>query len=165
MVVDTNVSEGDIGGVKVGDKVAFSVDAFPSRNFQGVVSQVRQSPQTVQNVVTYDVVVSVDNSSLALKPGMTASARIVIDERSDVIRVPNQALRYAPAILGEEKPPSGARIWLLRDGRPTAVPVAPGLDDDSFTEIVSGDVKPGDQVITAQQGPTASGTAMPRLRF
>ena len=76
----------------------------------------RQSPQTVQNVITYDVVVSVDNSDLALKPGLTAATRIIIDRRSDVLRVPNQALRYVPTgtVLGETKQ---SRVWVLRDGR------------------------------------------------
>ncbi len=100
MQVDTNVSESDIGGIKEGDKAFFTVDAFPKRSFEGTVTQVRQSPQTVQNVVTYDVVVSVDNTDLALKPGMTAATRIVIDERDDVLRVPSQALRYVPAGAG-----------------------------------------------------------------
>jgi HlyD family secretion protein len=162
MEVDTNVSEGDIGGISVGDTVTFSVDAFPKRTFEGGVRQVRQSPQTVQNVVTYDVVVGVDNSDLSLKPGMTAATRIVIDRRSDVMRVPNQALRYVPrGFTGDERQ---AQVWVLRDGRPVAVPVVPGLDDDSFTEIVSGDFKPADQVITAERS-AASGTVAPRLRF
>src|SRR5208337_1853332 len=106
-------------------------------------------------VVTYDVVVGVDNTDLALMPGMTASTQIIIDQRSDVLRVPDQALRYVPA--GTTTPraapgaPGQARVWLLRDGHAAAVPVVLGLDDDSFTELVSGDVKPGDQVITAEQ--------------
>ena len=130
---------------------------FPKRIFHGAVTQVRQSPQTVQNVVTYDVVVSVDNSDLALKPGMTAATRIIIDQRDDVLRVPDQALRYRRRAdrSGGESPAcrdaAHAQIWVLRDGQPVAVPVVTGLDDDSFTEIVSGDLKPGDQVITGEQ--------------
>ena len=96
MEVDTNVSESDIGVIKEGNTARFTVDAFPNRMFQGTVAQVRQSPQTVQNVVTYDVVVSADNSDLALKPGMTASVQLIIAERGDVIRVPDQALRFNP---------------------------------------------------------------------
>jgi HlyD family secretion protein len=96
MQVDTNVSESDIGEIKEGNKALFTVDAYPERTFEGTVSQVRQSPQTVQNVVTYDVVVSVDNRDLALKPGMTAANRVISDQRTDVLRVPSQALRYAP---------------------------------------------------------------------
>ncbi|MCC6779136.1 MAG: efflux RND transporter periplasmic adaptor subunit [Hyphomicrobiales bacterium] len=165
MQVDTNVSESDIGGIEVGDKATFSVDAFPRRTFSGTVGQVRQSPQTIQNVVTYDVVVSVDNANLALKPGMTASTRVVVDERADVLRVPNQALRYAPPGQAFDRA-AGQRVWALREGRPTAVVVVTGLDDDSFTEIVSGDVKPGDLVITSERSASAgSTTTSPRLRL
>jgi HlyD family secretion protein len=178
MQVDTNVSESDIGGIKEKNQGSFTVDAFPKRVFQGTVSQVRQSPQTVQNVVTYDVVISVDNSDLALKPGMTAAARIVTDQRTDVVRVPNQALRYAPKGLAETpgqpaKQPAATtgsqanqgQVWVLRDGAPVAIPVVLGLDDDSFTEIVSGDVRPGDQVITGEQSTAAGQAAVPRLRL
>jgi HlyD family secretion protein len=172
MQVDTNVSESDIGGIKEGNRATFTVDAFPRGTFRGTVSQVRQSPQTVQNVVTYDVVVSVDNKDLALKPGMTAATRIVVDERRDVLRVSSQALRYAPAAEG--RPAGGARrgrnadthgrVFVLRDGDPVAVPVTIGLDDDSFTEIVSGDLKPGDLVITSEQRAAAT-AALPRPRL
>jgi HlyD family secretion protein len=168
MQVDTNVSESDVGGLKEGSNASFTVDAFPKRTFEGSVVQVRQSPQTVQNVVTYDVVVSVDNSDLALMPGMTASTRIVIDRRSDVIRVPDQALRYTPGGLAGTLPgkPNGktVQVWILRDGQAIPVSVVLGLDDDSFTEIVGGDLKPGDQVIVAEQrGSTGSAVPLPRL--
>jgi HlyD family secretion protein len=170
MEVDTNVSESDIGGVKLGNKTTFTVDAFPKRIFAGVVSQVRQSPQTVQNVVTYDVVVTVQNSDLSLKPGMTAATATVTESREDVTRVPNQALRYRPSNPSAAqlpKPAEGqARIWVLRDGQPAAVLVVTGLDDDNYTEIASGDLKPGDQVITGEQaGGTASPSRPPALRL
>jgi HlyD family secretion protein len=164
MEVDTNTSEGDMGGVKEGAKTTFTVDAFPQRVFNGAVTQVRQSPQTVQNVVTYDVVVGVDNSDLALVPGMTASTQIIIDQRKDVLRVPNQALRYAPGGLsattagGARTPPNKQpKVWVLRDGQPVAVAVDTGLSDDNFTEIVKRDLKPGDQVISAESGGHVSG--------
>jgi len=165
MEVDANVSESDIGGIKPGNKAGFTVDAYPKRTFEGAVSQVRQSPQTVQNVVTYDVVIGVDNSDLTLMPGMTAASRIVIDHRSDVLRVPNQALRYVPHGLSGAAQPDRAQVWVLREGRPTPIAVVTGLDDDNFTEIVNGDVKPGDLAITAEQIATAGKTAMPRLNL
>lgn len=166
MQVDTNVSESDIGGIKLGDKATFTVDAFPRRIFQGVVGQVRQAPQTVQNVVTYDVVVNVDNSDLALKPGMTAATRIVVDRRDDIIRVPNVALRYRPSGAADgSREPGQTRIWVLRDGQPVAVAVVIGLDDDRFAEVLKGDIKSGDQVITGEQRSASSRPAMPRLRF
>jgi HlyD family secretion protein len=164
------VSESDIGGVKEGNNATFTVDTFPKRIFAGRVSQVRQSPQTVQNVVTYDVVVSVQNTDLNLKPGMTAATAIVTDSREAVMRVPDQALRYRPSNPSAAqltKPADGqARVWVLRDGQPAAVSVVTGLEDDSYTEIVSGDLKPGDQVITGEQtGGTASPSRPPALRL
>lgn len=149
MEVDTNVSESDIGGIKLGDNATFTVDAFPHRVFEGIVSQVRQSPQTVQNVVTYDVVVAVDNRELVLKPGMTASTQIVLDQRKNVLRIPNQAMRYAP--MGAAPPSSGEpRVWVLRDGNAVEIPVSLGLDDGNFTEVIRGDLAAGDAVITAE---------------
>lgn len=147
MQVDTNVSESDIGGIKEGDPATFTVDAFPRRTFEGTVTQVRQSPQTVQNVVTFDAVIGVPNTDLALKPGMTASTRIVVARKDGVIRVPNQALRYAPAGTNGH----GTYVWLLRNGQPVRVVVTPGLEDETHTEIVAGDVKEGDDVIVAEQ--------------
>ena len=163
MQVDANVSEGDIGGIKLGNKATFTVDAYPKRTFEGKVTQVRQSPQTVQNVVTYDVVISVDNSDFALKPGLTAASRIVVDQREGVTRVPNQALRYIPRSFPRAALSDRARVWVLRDGQPVAVTVVTGLDDGSFTEIVSGDLKPGDPVVTAEQVATANRAVMPRF--
>src|SRR5664279_3989923 len=172
MQVDTNVSESDIGGITDGDKSIFTVDAFPKRTFEGTVSQVRQSPQTVQNVVTYDVVVGIDNADLALKPGMTAANRIITDQRTDVLRVPSQALRYAPVTAGatrrtgtagRTRPAEQGRVWVLRDGKAVRVAVTTGLDDDTYTEIVKGELKADDQVIIAEQRTNSSKTAPPRL--
>jgi HlyD family secretion protein len=161
MEVDTNVSESDIGPVKETNAATFTVDAFPGCVFKGSVVQVRQSPQTVQNVVTYDVVVGVDNSDLALKPGMTASTQIVTDQRADVLRLPDQALRYTP---GGGSPVPG-RVWLLRDGTPVPVAVVTGLDDDSFTEVLSGELRPGDQTIVGEQHDGAARGAVPAPRL
>ena len=166
MQVDANISESDIGGIAEGNKATFTVDAYQARVFEGVVSQVRQSPQTVQNVVTYDTVISVPNPDLTLKPGMTASTRIVIDQRADVLRVPNAALRYTPpgvAAGGMVAAGTGrsaarqSRVWVLRDGAPVALAVVTGLDDENFTEIVSGALQSGDLVIVGST--TAAGNA------
>jgi HlyD family secretion protein len=155
MQVDTNVSESDIGGVKEGDRASFTVDTFPQRVFDGRVIQVRQSPQTVQNVVTFDAVIGIANADGALKPGMTASARIVADERSDVVRVPNQALRFNPAGAGATE--KGAHVWLLRDGKPVRLAVTVGLDDENYSELTAGDLKPGDSVVVGEDHQTPSG--------
>ena len=165
MQVDANVSESDIGGIKQGNRATFTVDAYSKRTFEGRVTQVRQSPQTVQNVVTYDIVISVDNVDLALKPGLTAATAITIDQRDNVLRVPNQALRFVPSGTAIERSDQ-AQIWLLRDGKPELVRVTTGLDDEAYTEIVQGSLKAGDQVITAEQRDTANArTAVPRPRL
>jgi HlyD family secretion protein len=162
MEVDTNVSESDIGGLKEGQRASFTVDAYPKRSFEGTVSQIRQSPQTVQNVVTFDIVVTVNNRDLALKPGLTAATRIIVDQQDDVLRVPNTALRYRPSsVVGPDGPE--ARVWVLRNGQPPPVSIVTGLDDDGFTEIVSGDLQVDEQVITGEQSMTRT-TIMPRLR-
>lgn len=166
MQVDTNVSESDVGGLKLGDRATFTIEAFASRVFAGSVTQIRQAPQTVQNVVTYDVILGVDNTDLALMPGMTATTRIVIDERGDVLRVPDQALRFVPA---SAVPAAGAvakpRVWVLRGGKPSAVDVTTGLDDDTYSEITGGDLKPGDTVIVGEQRDAARNTAPLRFGF
>ncbi|CAN2536063.1 Macrolide+export+protein+MacA [Methylocapsa aurea] len=158
MQVDTNVSESDIGAVRLGQRASFTVESFPNRPFDGEVTQVRQSPQTIQNVVTYDAVISVPNPDLLLKPGMTATARVIIDKRDDALRAPNAALRYTPGGLPTIGPlvaaPDGSgavRLFVLREGSPQAVFFTQGLDDDAYTEIVKGDLRPGDEVIVGEQ--------------
>jgi HlyD family secretion protein len=173
MEVDTSVSESDIGGVKESDKATFTVDAYPRRVFEGTVTQVRQSPQTVQNVVTFDAVVGVSNADGVLMPGMTAATRIVIDQKRGVVRVPNQALRYVPGGITGGAAPSvstGAaeetRVWVLRARQAVPITVVPGLDDENYTEIAQGDLRAGDQVITAEESESAAGRSslpLPRL--
>lgn len=158
MQVDTNVSESDVGGVRAGENVDFTVDAYSERVFSGVVAQVRQAPITVQNVVTYDVVVSVANPELLLMPGMTANITIVTDRRDDVLRVPLRALAFSPhrhAAAGAAPPHkhrAGPRVWMISDGRLHPVPIARGLDDGNYVEVQSGDLKPGDEVVIDESG-------------
>lgn len=162
MQVDSSVSESDIGAVRVGNDVSFTVDAFPSRVFHGRVVQVRQAPQTVQNVVTYDVVSEAPNPELLLKPGMTTAARIVIEHHDGVLRVPNQAIRYSPATAPaaeQERVGSASHIWLLRDGSPVLVPVVTGLSDESYTEIARGTVNADDPVIVSELSAISSAPA------
>ena len=163
MQVDTNVSESDIAGAKAGAAASFTVEAFPGRTFQGTVSQVRQAPVSVQNVITYDVVVAAANPDLLLKPGMTATARIIIASRADVLRVPDQALHFTPA-TARGKAPASPQVWVLRGRTPMAVKVTPGLDDGAFVEIAGGDLKVGDPVIvSAGRTPRKAAGAPPRL--
>jgi HlyD family secretion protein len=163
MQVDTNVSESDIAGAAKGADADFTVDAFPDRTFHGHVAQVRQAPISVQNVITYDVVITVDNPQLLLKPGMTATAKIVKARSRGVLRVPSQALRFTPAGAGKHGTKTAKsrqqKVWVQRDGKLVAIPVTVGLDDDSFAEIKSGDLKLGDQVVVSVAAAGTSGTA------
>ena len=157
MQVSASVSESDIGPVGPEQEVSFSVDAYPAATFTGRVEQVRNAPITVQNVVTYDVMVSVDNRDLLLKPGMTANVTIATATRPDALRVATSALRFRPPTEGDgaaaaAPPPSDrhrARVWVLDDGaRPRPVEVRTGIADDRFTEITEG-LAAGEQVNVA----------------
>ena len=162
MQVDTNVSESDIGDIRSGQTAAFTVDAFPGREFQAEVGQVRQAPITVQNVVTYDVVVEVANPELLLKPGMTANVTVITAARDNVLRVPLQALRFSPKkhrseITASDAPPTvhhrssnQARVWLHDGAALKPVTITRGIDDGNSVEIVSGDLKEGDVIVTDQ---------------
>jgi HlyD family secretion protein len=124
MQVDTNVDEADVGRVALGQKVEFSVDAYPDRTFHGTVSQIRIAPITVQNVVTYDVVITVDNTDLRLKPGMTANVSIIVANKSGVLKIPNAALRFRPSDKDLGK--SGAEQVTKESGRPQGGPPTAG---------------------------------------
>jgi HlyD family secretion protein len=181
MQIDTNVAESDIGAVKVGQEVDFTVDAYPDTTFKGKVWQKRQAPITVQNVVTYDVVIQVNNSDFRLMPGMTANVSIIIETRHDVLRITNASLRFrmtdrsagggAGVVAGagtkttgggEKKGPS---IWVLVQGMPKRVSITPGISDGNYTEIVSGDLQEGQQVIveSLKKNKTQTGPTGPRM--
>jgi HlyD family secretion protein len=212
MQIDTAVAEGDVGRLTEGMKATFTVDAFPGRQFHGVVRQVRNAPTTTQGVVTYDAVIDVDNGDHALRPGMTANVTFVLAQVADAVKIPNAALRFKPtreqlmAVFaqfggrggrgsggfgGGAAGPGGSggpggrrggdgsggpgrgmdggmpggmsgsggpmgqrdlgdkkRLFKLVDGRPHPVLIKPGLTDGSSTEMVEGDLKPGDELIT-----------------
>lgn len=152
MQIEASVDEADIGKVKVQQPVEFTVDAYPDFVFQGKVSEIRNAPTTVQNVVTYDVVVRVDNPDLRLKPGMTANVSIVLADKRGVIRVPNGALRFRMAENEGTIRPSAIRgkdqgVWILKGNKPQRVAVTPGISDGTFTEILSGNLREGEPVI------------------
>jgi len=207
MQIDTAVAEGDVGRLQEKMAATFTVDAFPGRQFKGVVRQVRNSPTTTQGVVTYDAVIDVDNSDHALRPGMTANVTFVLAQVADAVKIPNSAIRFKPsreqlmAVFaefggrrgsgggsggfgggsgprrgeagggggpgpgpgpGEGGPGSGGggmgmfgrdlgdkkRVWKLVDGKPRPVLIKPGLSDGSSTQMVDGDLQPGDQLVT-----------------
>ncbi|MFA4916093.1 MAG: efflux RND transporter periplasmic adaptor subunit [Syntrophales bacterium] len=148
MQVNTSVDEADIGKVKVGQDVEFTVDAYPDITFKGKVSQVRNAPVTIQNVVTYDVVVMVDNSELKLKPGMTANVSIIISVKKSVLKVSNAALRFRPDEKSVPTPKKKGRgVWIIEKGTPKRVPVSTGISDGNFTELVSGDLRERQELI------------------
>jgi HlyD family secretion protein len=146
MQVNASVSESDIGGVAEGKPANFRVDAYPKHFFEGVVTQVRNAPISIQNVVTYDVIITVDNRELKLKPGMTANVTIVTDHKEDPLRVPNGALRFRMPNVPIDK--KATRVWVLdRDDRPHQVEITTGIADSLSTEIVDSTLKEGDRVI------------------
>lgn len=148
MQINTNVDEADIGKIREGQDAEFIVDAYPDSPFYGRVEQVRNSPEVVQNVVTYDVVISVDNDELKLKPGMTANVTIITSVKKDVLKIPNAALRFKPE--DEKDTVEGTNVWVLKKSSPVPVPVTTGIDDYEYTELVEGDIAAGEEVLVGQ---------------
>lgn len=150
MQVNTSVSESDIGAVAEAQPASFTVDAYPGRRFEGRVAQVRNAPVVVQNVVTYDVVVSVENPDLALKPGMTATVSIVTARRDDALRVPLRALRFRPdTTQPDSKEPA---VWRTgKHGKLDHVPIETGIRNDRFVEVKGGGLSPGDALVVARE--------------
>ena len=188
MQIDTNVAEADVGVVKVGQSVDFTVDAFPMQTFQGKVVQVRNAPITVQNVVTYDTVIGVSNPDLKLKPGMTANVAIIVAHKDNVLQIKNAALRYRPPDAtpveirrtSTSRPgrPGGGRsgagqegraertVYVLPTGasRPRPVQIKTGISDGITTEVMEG-LKEGDRVVTAELTLTATAPSPPANPF
>ncbi|MHB1013612.1 MAG: efflux RND transporter periplasmic adaptor subunit [Desulfobacteria bacterium] len=160
MQIDTNVDESDIGRAAKGQTVVFTVDAWPEKTFTGAVSEVRNAPIITQNVVTYDVVIVVDNRELLLKPGMTANATIQVKKFENVLKIPNAALRYHPpekskepgvGMQGMKKELPGQRVYVVgKDGKLQAVSVKTGVYDGSYTELTEGNLKEGESVVTGE---------------
>jgi HlyD family secretion protein len=148
MQIDTSVAEADVGGIRVNQTVNFTVDAYPDRVFQGKVFRIRLDSKVLQNVVTYDVVISVNNPEEILLPGMTAFVSIVIDERNDILKLPLAALKFRPA-EGIGKP--GKNVYRSENNKAVAVPVQIGIADGKYAEIIGGDLKEGDLVILEDQ--------------
>lgn len=148
MQVHTNVDEADISKIKEGMEATFTVDAYPDRKFKGVVTQIRLSPTITQNVVTYDVVIAVDNTHLLLKPGMTANVSFVTQEKKNVLKVPNAALRFRMPNAPSSKEEG---VWVLRGGKPVRVKIKTGISDGEWTEVLEGDIKEGEEVIVEIQ--------------
>ena len=150
MQIEVNVSEADIGKVKEGQAVTYALDGYPDSDFEGKVTQVRLSPTTVSNVVTYTVIVDVDNEDLKLKPGMTANVSIITNESANVLCTPNVALKFTPDMNGPKYKQQG--LWILENNKPKRVDIKTGVSDDSVTEVISDGIKENDSVIVSVKG-------------
>ncbi len=187
MQVDTNVAEGDVGRLQVGMPTYFTVDSFPGQRFKGKIREIRNAATTVQNVVTYDAVIDVDNSDLRLRPGMTANVTVIYAERQGVLSIPNAALRFHLAGAAPSGSSSGGArphgrrgapaadeaneartIYVLRGAEPPAVQIHSGLTDGTRTEVVDGELKEGDAVVIDSVGgesaPAQTGGAPTQMR-
>jgi len=174
MELHVDVDEADVGRVAAGQNATFAVDAYPGEEFPSTVTEVRNAAKTVSGVVTYETVLSVDNSQLLLRPGMTGTANITVKAVENALLVPNAALRFTPPAAAVERPlwsrilpspprrPAGKvqtggdrrqqRVWTLREGEPVAIPVKVGASDGRVTQIVSGELAPGIEVIIGTVG-------------
>lgn len=173
MQLEADIDEADIGEAKAGQTATFTVDAYPGKSFPAVIDTIEYSPEVTDNVVTYKAILIVDNSELLLRPGMTATAQILVNEVKDALTVPNAALRYAPprqssgqgfniTSLFIPRMPRGEKttvpaadgertVHVLEDGKPKAVKVRVGVSDGKDTQIISGEIKAGDEVILSSK--------------
>lgn len=171
MQIDSSFAEADVGNIKVGQPVQFSVDAFPNRSFSAAVRQIRLNATVQQNVVTYNVVVAVDNPEQILMPGMTAYVNVIVARRKGALLVPNAALRFRPEEGADkairrrrEDKGEGAQggVYVLDQGRLKAAPIRIGISDGRFTEVLSAGLKAGDAVVT---GTTNAGAGQSQGTF
>ncbi|MCU1336107.1 MAG: periplasmic component of efflux system [Bryobacterales bacterium] len=160
MQVDADIDESEVAKVHVGQIAEFTVDALPNRTFQAVIRQVRKSPTNIQNVITYDAVMSVPNPDLKLLPGMTANVRIPVQVRESVMRVPNVALRYRPGDTKGGPAPAPVKaqqvqtVYVLNSGgMPEARKIQVGISDGLYSEVMSGDLREGEAVILQEARP------------
>lgn len=181
MQINANFSEADLGKLKEGQAATFRVDAFAQRQFDGQIRQIRLNPTTQQNVVTYDVVINVDNPDLALLPGMTAYVDIILEQRNEALLLPNAALRFKPEVSNDKntaanndknKPRKGtgenrgmAKVYILEQGKPKEIKVKVGISNGKFTEVLSNELKEGNAVIVndSQAKNAKNDNAMRRL--
>jgi HlyD family secretion protein len=169
MRVDTSIDESEIGKIKLGQKATFTVDAFPGKQFEGKVQQIRKAALTVSNVVTYMVEVNATNPDLLLLPGMTANVRIVTDIRENVLKVSNAALRFRPPPTDKEKnneggakprgsrhggsggAPQSAKLYTLQEGKFNAIPVTLGATDGQMTEVSAAQLQEGMEIVAGSK--------------
>lgn len=151
MQIEASVVEADIAKVKEGQKVRFTVDSYADDYFYGTVTQVRNEATTTSNVVTYTVVIGIDNTDMKLKPGMTANVEIITAEEKDVMLIPNQALRFYIDDSDTAKRYKDRGVWIIKNGHPKRVTVKIGVSDDDNTQILESTLKIGDEVIVSKE--------------
>lgn len=177
MRVNASIDEADIGRIKAGQRALFTVDAFPYTTFEGIVKQVRIAPIIVQNVVTYDVIIKVENRELELKPGMTAGVTILVEQKNDIVKIPNEALRFNPPgdikIAGDvrmrRKAGNSRLVWRMDKGKNLEpVPIKTGITDGEYTELLDEGISEDDELVVSvldRSGrPVISRKAGPALR-
>jgi len=158
MQIETSVDEADIGDVREGQNVTFTVDAYPDAVFSGTIKQVRIASSVQENVVTYPVIVDVANPDLKLKPGMTANVTIITEKKDDALTVPSATFRYRPSnYTGETL--HGKVVWVLENGSPVPKNVNTGITDGSYVEILGGDLKETDRVVISESTNSSSNSA------
>lgn len=163
MQIEVNVSEADIGDVKEGQEVTYTLDGYPNSEFYGKVTQVRISPTTVSNVVTYSVIVTVDNSDLKLKPGMTANVSIITAKNENVLAVPNIALKFTPKTDGTKYKTQG--LWVKNGLKIERIDITTGASDDSFTEVKGANIFEGEKILVGIKGGKKKSENMPPPRM
>ncbi len=168
MQIEVNVSEADIGKIKKGQEVEYTLDGYADSVFHGKVTEVRIAPTTVSNVVTYTVIVDVDNKDQKMIPGMTANASIITNKSENVICVPTDALKFTPKEITGGKKYKEQGLWILRNNKPTRISIETGAKDSDRTEIISKELKENDRVIISKKGnkdKTAQGKRPPMRMF
>lgn len=160
MQIEASVVEADIAKVKEGQQVRFTVDSYADDYFYGTVTQVRNEAITTSNVVTYTVVIGINNTDLKLKPGMTANVEIITAEEKNVMLVPNQALRFYIDDSDKAKRYKDRGVWIIKNGRPERVTVKIGVSDDDNTQILESSLKIGDEVIVSKETSAADAKKM-----
>lgn len=167
MQINISVAEADIGQLHLDQKINFTVDAFLDRTFAGTVKQVRLNPTIQENVVTYNVIAMVNNDDRTLLPGMTANISFIVNQKNNVLRVPNAALRYKPSDTDAtpSMKSSGPVIYQINNGRPDPINVTTGISDNNFTEIVDGQIKAGDNLILREANNKNESSSQFRFRM
>lgn len=171
MQIEANISEADISKVKIGQQVDFTVDSYHDETFKGTVTQIRNSPETIQNVVTYYVIIDVSNDDLKLKPGMTANVSILVNKKENVLLAPNDSLTFTIFDSDNTQKFEQQGIWIMKKDKPQRIEIKTGISNEKYTEIFSKDLSEGQEVIISKgdkkdkKGKTQNDPQKPNMRM